>query len=315
MAVDNVASQATGRLTKTTTKRFHINLGYALIAPYMVGMLLFGIGPMIVAFIFSFSAFEAGRPQYFQAGLDNFITAYTDYRFIPALRHVLSFAAITVPVGVFGSLLLALIMHATRDRLNSLFRTLYFLPGAVTGSVVVLIFIFLLDPAISPFGFLMRPFGMEVQMDVITPRSVLWVFVAMRFFSTAGGWIAIFYGALNGISQELLEAAEVDGCNALQLAWHVKRPLITSYVVYMLITMFTASLQIVAEPSLIASATFGSSPVTPYWSLNQLAANLQTLGGNFGLSATIALIQLAITTVAAVIVITRTNFYQTDVQN
>lgn len=314
MAVDNVM-QATGQLVKRAKQRARLNLGYLLIMPYILGMLLFGIGPMIVALVFSFSSFEGGKPQYFQAGLDNFITAYTDFRFLPALRNVLSFAALTVPIGVFGALLLALIMHATQDRFNSIFRTIYFLPGAATGSVVVLIFIFLLDPAISPFGFLMRPFGMEVQMDVITPRSVLYVFVAMRFFSTAGGWIAIFYGALNGISKELLEAAEIDGCNSLQLAWHVKRPLITSYVVYMLITMFTASLQIVAEPSLVSAATFGSSPVTPYWSLNQLAANLQTMGGNFGLSATIALIQLVITTTAAIIVITQTNFYRTDVQD
>jgi multiple sugar transport system permease protein len=210
-------------------------------------------------------------------------------------------------------LLLALLMHATRDRLNQVLRTVYFLPGAVTGSVLVLIFIFILDPAISPFAFLM-PSAWRTQMDVITPRSVLYVFVIIRFFSAAGGWIAIFYGALNGISRELMEAAEIDGCNAWQLAWHIKRPLITSYVVYMLITMFTAAMQIVVEPSLIASATFGSSPVTPYWSLNQLAAQLQTMGGNFGLSATIALFQLVICAVAAVFVITRTDFYRTDVQ-
>jgi multiple sugar transport system permease protein len=314
MAANSVATQPVASTTEHR-KKFRLNLGYLLVFPYAVGMILFGVGPMIVAIIFSFSKFEGGKPLYLQAGLENFITAYTDYRFLPALQHVLNFTAITVPIGVIGALLLALLMHASQDRLNKVFRTLYFLPGAVTGSVVVLIFIFLLDPAISPFGFLLRPFGMEVQMDVITPRSVVNVFVAMRFFSTAGGWIAIFYGALNGISKELMEAAEIDGCNAWQLAWHIKRPLITNYVIYMLIMMFTASLQIVAEPGLIASATFGSSPVTAYWSLNQLAANLQTLGGNFGLSATIALIQLAITTAAAVFVITRVNYFRTDVQN
>jgi hypothetical protein len=58
----------------------------------------------------------------------------------------------------------------------------------------------------------------------------------------------------------------------------------------------------------------GTSPVTPYWSLNQLASLLTQLGGNFGLSATISLLQLLLTTSAAVFLIAKTNYFQTDVQ-
>lgn len=315
MTANSVASTSGVQTAAGQRKKFKLNLGYILILPYTVGMLLFGVGPSLYALVFSFSKFEGGKPQYLRAGFSNFVTAYTDYRFIPALKNVLSFVALTVPIGVFGAVFLALLMHATRDRLNKFLRTIYFLPGAVTGSVLVLIFIFLLDPMISPFGFLMRPFGWEAQQDVITRRTVVYVFVLIRFFSSAGGWIAIFYGALNGLSKEILEAAQIDGCNAWQLAWYVKRPLISSYVIYMLITMFTQSMQIVVEPSLIASATYGDSPVTPYWSLNQLASNLQTLGGNFGLSATIALLQVVMCAVAAILVITKTDYYKTDVRN
>jgi hypothetical protein len=74
-------------------------------------------------------------------------------------------------------------------------------------------------------------------------------------------------------------------------------------------------MQIVVEPSLIASATLGASPVTPYWSLNQLAHNLMTMGGNFGLMAPIALLQLVISACAGILVITKTDYFRTDVQD
>jgi multiple sugar transport system permease protein len=197
--------------------------------------------------------------------------------------------------------------------MNSVMRTVFFLPGSVTGPVLVLIFIFMLDPAVSPFGFMMRPFGLQVQQDVITNKTLVPVFALIRFFSSAGGWVAIFYGALNGISKEVLEAAEMDGCNSWQLAWHIKRPLIMTYVWYMVITLFVACMQLYAEPALISSAMYGDSPVTPYWSLNQLAAQITLLGADFGASGAISLLQVAISLIAAYLVITRTDFYRTDV--
>jgi hypothetical protein len=81
----------------------------------------------------------------------------------------------------------------------------------------------------------------------------------------------------------------------------------------MLITLFTASMQIYVEPALISSAMYGDSPVTPYWSLNQLAAQLTLIGGDFGASAAISLLQVALSLIAAYLVITKTDFYQTDV--
>ena len=76
------------------------------------------------------------------------------------------------------------------------------------------------------------------MIEVITPAHLPWIFTLIGFFAGAGGWIAIFYGALNNISQEVLEAATIDGCSAWQLAMYIKRPLISSYIIYMLILTF-----------------------------------------------------------------------------
>ena len=123
-------------------------------------------------------------------------------------------------------------------------------------------------------------------------------------------WIAIFYGALQGISEEIIEAAIMDGCNPFQLAWLIKRPLIGRYIAYMLILVLAGNVQVFTEPELMqnVSATLGS-----HWSPTQLAYYYAFRIGNFGASAVVSLIMIVIGILCAYAVIRATNFYSTDI--
>jgi multiple sugar transport system permease protein len=288
-----------------------ISAAYAFLFPYLAFLFLFGIAPAIYAFVVSFSSFEMGKPQFFQAGFQNFITAYGDFRFLDAFKNTLSFVALSLPVGLLFSVFMALILHLTRDRITSSARTIYFLAGAVSGPVLVLIFVFVLDPLISPFGFLMRPFGLTRPDQIITAKYIIPVFVLLRLFWSAGGSIAIFYGALQGISVEVIEAASIDGCGPWQLAWFIKVPLLKSWTLNALITAFVSNMQIYTEPALIGSA-MEVSPVNAYWSLNMLGAQFTQYGGNFGASGAVSLLQVAISFAAAFFIVSRSKFYETD---
>jgi len=293
-------------------KKLKISAAYAFLFPYLTVLFLFGIAPAVYAFLLSFSSFEMGKPQFFQGGFENFVVAYGDFRFMIALKNTLSFVALSLPVGLLFAIFMSLVLHLTHDRIANVARTVYFLAGAVSGPVLVLIFVFVFDPLISPFGFLMRPFGLTSPDQIISAKYIIPIFVILRLFWSAGGSIAIFYGALQGISTEVIEASLIDGCNVWTMSWYIKIPLIKAWMLNTLITAFVFNMTIYAEPSLIGAALQGTSPVNAYWSLNMLGQQYVVYGGNFGASAAISLLQVALSLGAAIFIVSRSKFYETD---
>ena len=291
-------------------RRRLLQAGHLFVLPYVVLLLAFAIGPGIYALLISFASFNEGRPQFFQAGFTNYVTAVNDFRFAQAFQHVGLFLLISLPFGVIGVVLISLLLHMRDGPLATAMRTIYFIPGAVAGPTAVLLAIFVFDPNISPFQGLLRIMGFSVVGDVIQPESLPLLFTLLGFFAGAGGWIAIFYGALNSISQEVLEAATIDGCSVWQTAWYIKQPLIRPYIAYMLILTFAGNVQLFAEPQLIGAS--GTTPIPKTWSPSQLSYEFAFGLGNFGSSAVISLILLLIGLVGAVLVLRGTSIFRTD---
>ena len=282
-ATSSVATSAALRRGATGARsRWRLRAGHLFVLPDVLFMCAVGLGPAIYAFLLSFSRVQFGRPIFFQAGLSNYVTAFTDFRFMPAFQNVFSYLAAALPVTAVGVVAISLLLHVRPSRLGDAYRTVYFVPGAVTGPALVLLAIFMFDPMVSPFSDLMTPFGVTSMMDVIRPKRLVLLFTIINFFAHSGGWIAIFYGALNGISKEVLEAATMDGCTEWQLATRIKFPLIRPYVAYMLILSFAGNVQLFAEPQLI------------------------------GASAAVSLVLLLTGLIAAYAVIKFTDFYSTD---
>ena len=284
------------------------------VLPYVLFLLAFGVGPGIYALVLSFSSFPNGTPQYFAAGLQNFVTAFTDFRFGTAFANVFQFLIISVPFGVIGVTAIALLIHARTGWFSDLMRTIYFLPGAAAGPTVVLLALFMCDPQVSPFRGLFALLHMQQTVDVLQPSHMPLLFTLLGFFVGAGGWIAILYGGLQGISRDLLEAAIIDGANGWQMAISVKLPLIGRYVVYMFILTFAGNIQIFTEPQIISVSfsSFGISTISPTWSPNQLSYYFAFSIGNFGAAAAISLLMVAIGLIGATLIIRATGFFRTD---
>jgi multiple sugar transport system permease protein len=125
-----------------------------------------------------------------------------------------------------------------------------------------------------------------------------------------GNWIVIMFGALQSVPHEILEAARIDGAGPLRISLLIKLPLVSKYVVYMVILSFAFALQIFVEPQLFYTITQAGSTS---WSLNQLGYTFGFSQGDFGLAATVSLILLMLSSVGALWLVFRTNFFQTEV--
>ena len=282
---------------------------FLFLLPYLLTMFFFSIGPGLYALMISFADFSQGRPRYFSAGISNYVTAYGDFRFGEVFRNIGVFLLVSVPLGIVLVVLISLLLHIRRGRLAALLRTIYFIPGAVTGPALVLLAIFMFDPNISPFRGLMLALGYQSINDVIVPSALPWLFTLVGFFAGSGMWIAIFYGAYESLSVEVMEAATIDGCNAWQQAWHIKIPLIRPYIMYMLILVLAGNVQLFAEPQLMGVA--GGNVPNP-WSPNQLGYYFAFKLGNFGAAAALSLIMLLIGVVAAYAVVQWTSIFKPE---
>ncbi|MEJ2569185.1 MAG: sugar ABC transporter permease [Anaerolineales bacterium] len=292
-----------------TSRRWRRNLSaYRFVLPYLIFMLAFGLGPGIYAILISFADFEFGVPDYFAAGLQNYVTAFTDYRFGFTMGNIAEFLVVSVPLGIALVVLIALLLHMRPGRLSSTLRTLFFIPGSVTGPALLLLAIFMFSPLMSPFGSLLRALGYDSFDALIAPQRLPVIFTIIGFFSGAGMWIAIHYGALEGISHEVLEAARIDGCNAWQQAMYIKFPLIRPYIIYQFILIFAGNVQLFVEPQLLGT-TWIMANVPQQWSPNQLAYSFAFDLGNFGAAAALSLLMLLVGLGAAYLVVRLTGFF------
>ena len=206
---------------------------------------------------------------------------------------------------------LALLLHGRANKVSSTFRFLFYMPGALAGAASVLVWLFMLDPTLSPGGFLVRDLlGSSEFNQSIAPQNLPFIFALLAFWTGAGGWVVIMYGALNTIPDELEEAARIDGAGPIKIALRLKLPLIRKWIAYMAILSFATGTQLFVEPQVVGQASLGL--VSPTWSSNQLAYQLAFRYADFNGAAAISVDLLAIGLVAAILIVTRTGLFRAE---
>lgn len=281
-------------------------------APYLALLIAFGLIPALYAVYESFVTAGPMGGSGGGLGVSNYRTVFSDFRFLPAVVNVLIFMAIWIPVMIVGALGLALLLHERVGRFSSVMRLIYFLPGAVSGSAAVLLWYFMLDPQLSPFGGVLKAMGWQNSNDVFTGSHLAPIFALVAFTTGVGSWVVIMFGALQAIPGDVLEAARMDGAGPVRTAVLIKLPLIAKYVVYMIILCFAAALQIFVEPTLFYSITNAGSD---WWSLNQLGYAYAFQQGEFGQAATVSVFLLILSSAAALIFVKKSDFFETGAQS
>ncbi len=292
--------------SRSTTGSWRLRPGHVFVSGYVVLLALFGVIP--VAYSIYLAVTNASGKF---AGLANFTHTARDYRFVPAIEHValyLVFWLVSLTVLV---VLLAVVVHRVASkRTRTFIRFAYYIPGALAGASSVLLWLFLLDPTVSPVALILRWTGDRHFADVITPGHLPVVFAIIAFWTGAGGWILVLYGALNTISNDVVEAARVDGAGPVRTAWHIELPLIRKWITYMLILSLAAGTQLFVEPELVSQASFGL--VSNDYSVNQLAYQYAFTQTDFNGSAAISIDLLIVALLCAGVFVARGRLFETD---
>ncbi|MDW8515713.1 carbohydrate ABC transporter permease [Priestia flexa] len=221
------------------------SLPYVFIAPALILFALFTIYPIFSSFMLSFQTMDAG--EYSFTGLSNYKRLLEDDIFWTALGNTGIILIIQVPVMILLALVLANALNSQLLKLRGLFRVSFFLP-AVTSLVAysILFSIILQDEGImntllgfigiDPIQWLGNPFWAKVS-----------IIVAMTWRWT-GYNMVIFLAALQSLSHEVYEAADLDGANRFQKFFHVTVPQLKPVILFATILSTIGTLQLFDEP-------------------------------------------------------------------
>jgi multiple sugar transport system permease protein len=221
--------------------------GFVLIMPWLIGFLVFTAFPILWSLYLSFTEYNILRPPEW-VGLDNYMRIFTrDIDFWPAIRITLAYAFLSVPLGVAGSLLVALLLSAD-IRGQGIMRTIYYLPSILPAVATALLWRWLFNPDVGLINSVLRPilapFGVEPPNWFGDPRFVLPAFIIISLWGIAGVNMVIFLGALKNVPRHLLEAGEIDGAGAFRRFRSIMLPMITPVLFMQIVMGIIAALQL-----------------------------------------------------------------------
>ncbi len=229
--------------------------GYLLTAPTVLGLFVLNVYPFIQTLILSFSRTQAFGASTFN-GLANYTRMFANAEFWRATWNTLYFCLLTVPVGVFLSLLVAVLLNqGVRGR--SFFRAVYFLPMVVPPAAVALVWKWMFN---ARYGVINALLGLSVRW-VTDPALVILSCAIVAIWSAIGYDAVLLLSGIQSISPTYYEAAELDGASALQRFFKITLPLISPTLFFVIILRVMASLKVY---DLIYMMVEQSNPALPY---------------------------------------------------
>jgi multiple sugar transport system permease protein len=230
---------------------------YLFLLPFGLLFTLFFIVPIIYALYQSLfqsqrSGLGLGAATATFNGVGNYADVVRDPNFYSSVGRVLLYGIVQVPIMLIVALLLALLLDSAVVRLKALFRVAFFVPFAIPGIIAALLWAFFYQPVFSPIVKAFQAVGLPGP-DFLGPGTVLWSIANIATWTYAGYNMLIIFAALQAIPTEIYDSARVDGCTGWRLAWHVKIPLVAPALILTCIFSIVGSLQLFAEPQVLAA--------------------------------------------------------------
>lgn len=206
--------------------------GYLFIAPWFISYFIFGLFPMVLSFIMSFTDWPViGKPTF--VGLENYRDLLVDRSFHNSLWVTIRYAIVAVPIGMAASFTIALIM-ATKTKGLSVYRTIYYLPAVVSGVAVGIIWRWILDPNNGLINNLLAIIGIKGPGWLTDPDWVLPSYVLMSLWGAGAGMLT-YLVSINEVPLDLHEAAEIQGAGFFKRIFLVVIPYVRPILYYNLI--------------------------------------------------------------------------------
>ncbi len=240
--------------------RREILLGLAFVSPWLIGLFIFTLYPILASFYYSFCEYRILSPPHW-VGIRNYVELFTDKDYFLQSLWNTFFMFLELPLALILSLVIALLLNQ-KLRGMGLFRTVYYIPSVVPTVAASILWLWLLNP---DYGLVNK----ALTLVHLPPSSWLndrvWAkpsFIVMDLWAVGGGMI-IYLAALQGVPQHLYEAADLDGANGWDKLRHVTLPAISPVIFFNLILGVIGTFQYFTQAFIMTGGGSGGTAGGP----------------------------------------------------
>ncbi|WP_037570254.1 carbohydrate ABC transporter permease [Phaeacidiphilus oryzae] len=274
-------------------------VGYYFVLPFFVGFLVWYLYPILQSLYLSASQWNGvGSPRF--VGLGNYTRLLHDPFFYGAIRNTFVIWLISIVPQLFLSLGLALVLNEKFVRGKQFFRAVFFFPNIVTpvsiGVLVSLLFNWqtgTINRVLVSLGIVQHPInwlGHPLLAQILVGGVMCWQWFGYNML--------LYMAGLQSVPHELIDAAQVDGASAWQIALRVKLPMIRPVLVFTVITSVIGGMQIFAVPF---SLGVGSGPDNSLQTLVTYLYKQAFTNNQYGYGAAIAVATFVIIAVLSAV--------------
>ncbi|MCI9187362.1 MAG: sugar ABC transporter permease [Oscillospiraceae bacterium] len=214
------------------------NWGWIMVAPTIIGLLVLNLWPFVQTLYTSFCE-HLGFGHYKFIGLQNYIEMFQNAEFWKATWNTIYFCILTVPLGLFLSLLVAMLLNA-KVKGKGIFRTIFFLPMVCAPAAVTMVWRWIFN---SEYGILNQMFGTHINW--ITDSKVVMIACAIvAIWSNIGYDAVLLLAGLQNISKSYYEAASIDGAGKVTQFFHITLPMVSPTLFVVMIMRLMASVKV-----------------------------------------------------------------------
>jgi multiple sugar transport system permease protein len=232
-------------MQRTTRQRRRLQeavLAYLFLLPTLIGLALFTVGPVVAGFLVSFTNWNILLPPQW-VGWDNYQALVTQDLPRKVLWNTLYYTLLNVPLNMAVALGVALLLNQ-QIRWTSFYRAVYFLPVVSSTVAASLIWTWLYSPNFGPINYFLGLVGIKGPPWLGSTTWAMPAVILMSVWKGFGTNMLIFLAGLQGMPQEVQEAAMIDGANRWQRFWRITWPLLTPTTFFVLIISCIVSFQV-----------------------------------------------------------------------
>lgn len=222
---------------------------YLCISPFLLGLLLFTMVPMISSLYYSFnkiSILNIANSSQEWIGFTNYVKVFTaDTLFVKSIGNTFMYAVVGTVLGIIPALLVAIWLNR-KFFANKVVRVLVYLPALIPGVAGALVWLQLFSHDCSLFNAILALFHIP-PIDYLSFDNALWSIMFMNAVTTLGPNMILFIAALQNVPKELLEAAELEGAGPVRRLFVITLPFISPTLFYQLVVGFIGGLQIYTQ--------------------------------------------------------------------
>ena len=239
--------------------------GYVFLSPWLLGLFGITLLPMLYSLYLSFTDYDLLQdPEW--VGAENYVRMFTDDpQFWNSVRATLLFALVSVPLKLAVALGVALLLYRNRRGMG-LYRSLYYVPSLLGGSVAIAIVWQTLFGGGGAINEVLGFFGIEGRSWITNPSTALGTLVLLAAWQF-GAPMVIFLAGLKQIPAEMYEAAALDGAGRFTQFWHVTLPLLSPVLFFNLVLETIAGFQGFTAAFVISGGTGGPADSTLLYTL------------------------------------------------